>query len=789
MQRLVCVVLLLLMPVTQAESITEFTKGMQANTGFMTFYWDETKGKVFLEVKPEEEILYVNSLASGVGSNDIGLDRGQLGETRIIVFERVGPKLLLKQPNLDYRALSENLMERKAVEDAFASSILWGFEVVAESKNHVLIDATEFLFRDSHGIAERLKRTKQGSYKADESRSAMYLPRSKSFPDNTELEATITMVGSDAGQYLRSVTPNDKFITVRTHHSFIRLPDDNYQPRDFDPRVGAAPLAYKDYAVSLGQDMTQRKIYRHRIEPGKPIIYYLDPGTPEPIRSALLEGASWWAEAFDAIGLKDMYRVEMLPEDADPMDVRYNTIQWVHRSTRGWSYGYSIADPRTGEILKGHVTLGSLRVRQDMLIAQGLLSPFENGDEVVPEIEAMALARLRQLSAHEVGHTLGLRHNFAASAEGRASVMDYPHPLISMGKDGNIGLNDAYGVGMGEWDMLSMEYHYRQFSKEQEAEGLKQIIAKIEASGIPYISDPDSRINAMAHPTSSLWDNGSNVTEELRRILAIRESALSRFGETTIKTGQALSELEKYLVPIYFLHRYQAQATAKLIGGMDYQYAIRGSSLPSEQIMVAASEQRAALQAILDTMTSDALKLPQALHAKLLPPAYGHKRDRENFKHRTTPIVDALAMAETGAKASVSLLLNPQRVSRLLQQHAMDDKQLSLYELLSELLNNSWRKKSDNSYNQAIQQSINWAVLEGLSDLALSPAISAQARAEVLGSLNELSRWLQKKHRIPKTLQFAYDQAVADIDNLRSKAIEKGLPKSKPLPPGSPIGN
>ena len=787
--RFLLLVLICMSTTVQAESISKFTKGMQVNAGFMTFYWDRFKGKVYLEVVPDEQILYVNSLASGVGSNDLGLDRGQLGKTRIVEFNQSGPKLLLTEPNLDYRAVSDNALERRAVEDAFATSVIWGFEVLAQTDNRLLIDVTDFLLRDSHNIADRLKWRKQGNYKADKSRSAIYMPRSKSFPDNTELEATITMVGSGAGAYLRSVTPDDKFVTVRTHHSFIRLPDDGYQPRDFDPRVGASALSFKDYAVPLGKDMTQRKIYRHRIEPGKPIVYYLDPGTPEPIRSALLEGASWWAQAFDAIGLKDMYRVEMLPEDADPMDVRYNTIQWVHRSTRGWSYGYSVADPRTGEIIKGHVTLGSLRVRQDMLIAQGLLSPFETGNEVIPEIEEMALARLRQLSAHEVGHTLGLRHNFAASAEDRASVMDYPHPLVTQDKNGKVVLNDAYGVGLGEWDLLSMEYHYRQFAPADEAQGLKEVIAKIESSGIPYISDPDSRINSMAHPTSSLWDNGGDATAELNRIMQVRASALDRFGAATVKNGDALSELERYLVPIYFLHRYQAEAAAKLIAGVDYQYAMRGGNLPGRQQPVAVSKQKAALNAILNTMSVQALLLPTDLYEQLLPPAYGYWRDRESFKHRTQPILDSLAIAETGARTSVSLLLSPPRVSRLLQQQAMDSDQLGLYELISALLNNSWRQQPKDNHKLAVQQAINWAVLEGLSDLATSPDISAQARAEVLGSLNELSDWLKQEHRIPKSLRFTYDQAVADIAKVQARALEKGLPEVKPIPPGSPIGN
>ncbi|HEU4456315.1 MAG TPA: DUF5117 domain-containing protein, partial [Longimicrobium sp.] len=448
-------------------SITEKTRGMERKDGFIPIYWDAAAGKVWMEVpRAGEEMIYQVSLPAGLGSNDVGLDRGQLGETRIVRFERTGPRVLLVQPNQGFRATTDDPHERRAVETSFAQSVLWGFKVEAEEGGRVLVDATDFALRDAHGVIPALRRARQGEYKLDATRSALHLPNTKAFPRNTEIEVTLTFTGENPGAWVRDVAPSPDALTVRERHSFVALPEPGYEPRESDPRAGFFGISFYDYATPIDQPIERRFISRHRLRkasPGaamseavEPIVYYLDRGAPEPIRAALLEGARWWNQAFESAGYRDAFRVELLPEDADPLDARYNVIQWVHRFTRGWSYGSSIVDPRTGEIIKGHVTLGSLRVRQDYLLAEGLLSPYETGRETSPEARAMALARIRQLSAHEVGHTLGLAHNYVSSTQGRASVMDYPHPVAKLTADGRVDLSDAYREGIGEWDRVAV---------------------------------------------------------------------------------------------------------------------------------------------------------------------------------------------------------------------------------------------------------------------------------------------------------------------------------------------
>ena len=401
---------------SQPTTIKSFTQNFEKKEGFLNYYWDNNKGRVYLEVKNlNQEMIYVNYLSAGVDSNDIGLDRGQIGGTRIIKFIKMGPKILMIQPNYKYRAVSNNQEEVKSVEDAFAKSTLWGFTVIASDKNKYLIDISDFVVRDSHRISQRLIQRKQGSFKIDKNSSSFDNIKSKNFPLNSELEAFLTFRGVATGGWLRSVSPDAESFSVRTRHSFIQLPDDGYQPRIFDPRAGYGAMTFYDYASPIENDLHVKYIRRHRLikkypnqelsEAVEPIVYYLDRGVPEPVKSALIEGASWWNEAFEAAGFKNAFQIKVLPEGADMLDVRYNVIQWVHRSTRGWSYGSSVVDPRTGEIIKGHVSLGSLRVRQDYLIAEGLLRPYSNnnGKDLMEE---MSIKRLRQLSAHEVGHTI-----------------------------------------------------------------------------------------------------------------------------------------------------------------------------------------------------------------------------------------------------------------------------------------------------------------------------------------------------------------------------------------------
>ena len=779
---------------------------MVAYTGYFNFYWDEKRGKIWLEIDQfDREFLYVNSLRAGVGSNDIGLDRGQLGQERVVKFSRSGNKILLTHVNYKYRAVSENVDERLAVEEAFAQSVLWGFEVSSENKNAVLVDATRFLLQDAHGVKKRLQQRKQGTYKLEESRSAIYLPRCKSFPKNTELEATITFVGEAKGQWIRSVTPTPDAVSVRMHHSFVELPDSGYEPRHYDPRSGFISTSYFDYATPIDQPIVKRFITRHRLkkkdpnatvsEAVEPIIYYLDRGAPEPIRSALMEGASWWNQAFEAAGYRNAFQVKELPADADPMDVRYNLIQWVHRSTRGWSYGGGVNDPRTGEIIKGKVTLGSLRVRQDFLIAQGLIAAYENGDTPDPRLLQMALDRLRQLSAHEVGHTLGFTHNFAASVNDRASVMDYPHPYIALDENGDIDFSNAYDDKIGEWDKRMVIYGYSDFPEgTNEKKVLEDILKENQEMGLLFISDADSRPPSGAHPYSHLWDNGQSPTDEIRRMAMVRAKAFENFGLNTIADEAPLADLERILVPLYLSHRYQVEGVSKMIGGVNYNYAVKGFQTQNDDwkpTPVSDDLQKDALFAMLETLDTRYLEIPKHIRDIIPPQPEGYRRDRETFKSYTGLIFDPMAAAESSADNTLSFLLNPQRLARVLAQKAENpDQEMSVNYIFGQLLTRAFFNERETVYKEEIAWMVEKLVIKYFIRLAADKNANKQVNALAFYELDRLTqdfiREMESEKIDERRAHLIY--MLNEINQFRQRPEDYQPIKTYEMPDGSPIG-
>lgn len=814
-------------PSASELTVQEKTKGWDRHSGFQTWYWDADQGRVWLEIdRWDQDFLFAYGLATGLGSNPVGLDRGQLGNQLVCQFRRVGNRAFLVARNLDYRALSENAVERRAVQESFAESIIWGGTIEAETgkdnaESSCLVDFTDLLTSDLHDVAIKLQKADQGKFDLDIARCGIYLPRCRAFPDNTELESTLTFVGAEPGRLVQQVTPSPNQVTLRQHVSFVKLPDANYRPRLHHPRCASMHITFADYATPLDAPLEKRWILRHRLQKEdpqaerskvvEPIVYYVDPGAPELIRDALIEGASWWNTAFEAAGFLDAFRVEVLPDDADPMDVRYNVIQWVHRSTRGWSYGGAVVDPRTGEIIKGHVSLGSLRVRQDRLLFEamgmrGLASseipiPANRCGMVGISEEAtltalgqkldpvdVALARIRQLSAHEVGHTLGFVHNFAGSTyDDRASVMDYPAPRVLIDSEGNLDLSDAYAVGMGSWDVWSVQYAYQQFQPGvvEETE-LARLVENAVQREMTFVSDAHSRPAGAAHPAGNLWDNGSDPIEALNHVMRVRKIALSQLHPNMLRTTEPMSNFEQLFVPVYLHHRFQVEATVKMVGGVYYDSDVARRAQPMKR--VASETQRRAFRALLQTLSTESLSIDDQLWQFLVPQSVTGYRSVERFQGLTDPIFDPLNSAEIAADMTLSGLLNPARISRL-SRVPMTPDGLTARGMVIELVDHIWRQPTNNQQALNLSRVLKQSLTDHLLKLVVDPTASIAAQAAARSGIEQTKRWATAPAANPdQDASFKMNL----LDQIRRFDLrpfpDVPLPQARPVPPGSPIG-
>ncbi len=777
-------------------SIEAKVSGTTLMEGYFNLYWDESAGKLYWEIdKLDTEFLYQISMASGLGSNPVGIDRGQLRGTYVFTAKRVGPKILLMQPNYRYRASSSNELERQAVVDSFAPSVHWGFDIAAVSGDSVLVDATDFFLRDARNVTGAISSRGQGSFSLDKSRSAIYLANTKAFPENVEVESMLTFTSSSPGGLVNSVAATGGAITLRQHHSIVKLPDNNFKVRLADPRIGTNGPTIADYSTDIDEDLVVRLVGKHRLEKKtpnlarseavEPIIYYVDSGTPEPIKTALIVGASWWNQAYEAAGFIDAFQVKELPPGADAQDVRYNMIHWTHRRTRGYSYGGSVMDPRTGEIIKGNVNLGSLRLRQDYLHGQGLIPAFDYLETVAGDNSAsvnMALDRVRQLSAHEVGHTLGFPHNYLSSTYDRESVMDYPAPLVEINAAGEIDLSNAYVQRIGEYDKLAVRYSYEQFpAGANEAEELAKIVQESIDRGLLFMAHNNNNFVGAGHQFAGVWDNGANLVDHLKHEIEVRRIGLESFGPAVIRNGEPHSTLENVLLPLYMHHRFQLNSAAQSIGGANYLYTLRGDGQTPFTI-IDGEEQRDALETVLSTLSVDFLTLPESILELIPPPAYRFSQG-EPFPGRTGLLFDPLGAAEASASLSAQQILHPARMARLVAYGSMGDYP-DLEEVIDRLLEVTWNADTPNTdYQKQVLSVVQRVTADEMMTQASSEESSPAVKAVLTDRLSKLANRLERQRNAS-----AHQSTVAADIRRWQQNPQQAMPNAAlELPPGDPI--
>jgi hypothetical protein len=797
-----------------SQSIAEATAKLEARPGLLPVYLDIKGGRVLVALPCDDKgdcgtFLYQVYMRSGLGSTPVGLDRSAPAQSQVISFRRTGKKVMAELQNNAFRADGGGAEEKSSVHDSFPPSIVWAGDISAEDKDgSVLVDVSSFLTRDAFNAAEQIKATDQGSFKPSKELSYPDVAAVQAFPDNLEMEAHQTFTSDEPGREVQGLAPEPHSITLVEHHSLIRLPAPGFKPRLADPRTGAIADLVIDFSAPLDKPLARQYAHRFRLEKidpsaarspvKKPIVFYVDRGAPEPVRTALIEGARWWNQAFEAAGFIDAFRVDILPEGVSPLDARYNVINWVHRQTRGWSYGANIIDPRTGEIVKAVVLLGSQRVRQDRIIFEGLEGADKTGKGGPNDPLVIALARLRQLAVHESGHGIGLEHNMAGSTfDDRASVMDYPPPRVKITASDQLDFSDAYQVGVGSWDRFAIKWLYSEFPEgTDEAAALDAIVRDGYAHGLRYASDEDARPTGSAQPNGALWDDGTDSVAGLEQALKVRRIALGRFGLANLPAGAPISDLRRVIVPIYLFHRYEVASVAKSVGGIDFIYGVNGDGRqPSRP--VPAAQQRRALTALLATLDPALLDLPDPLINQLSGGREGAGDPQyltEVFGDSRTPVFDIGSAAATAADITLSEVLNPARLNRVADLGGRDSQQLQLSELLAHTVAAAWPTAAANTGRAGlIRRSVQARLVARLAGLLEDKSLSPTATAEVRAALTALGHRLAlvKAGDAADVAQAAYYAQII-LNPARDELhglVEADKRRALEPPPGMPIGS
>lgn len=613
-------------------------------------------------------VLIHSTILGGVGLSSVGVDRGAVGPSLLCRIDAAGTSAAVTAVSTAFGSMDLDGPGPRAARDSFAEAVISHCATDGGECDLSAVATFDFL-----NVARMLSNAKGQVFHIDDGRSRV--TRVVRYPDCLRIDAVLTFCPRDTvpepaaqtghSPVARRPTPLGfpaplDAVSIRQQVVIRRLPEPGYRPVPFDPTVGeTSHFATHDFDRLLERDSFVPLASRFRLDPGggREIVFYLDPAIPNPLRDAIREGAGWWRAAFLRAGFGPCFRVADLPDDVDIEDPRINLVLWVHRGDRGWSFGSTQIDPRTGEILRGLVVLGSQRVEEVRAIAEGVLCPYAT--DRVEDVFDVVLARMRQLAVHEVGHALGLAHNFASHLHSELSVMDYPGPRFVVDEAGRIDHTRAYSSGLGPWDFRQIAALYTDGWREERPG---------EAGGDDtlYITDADSRVDDAANGESGTWITRGQPFDEMRRVLAVRSRALELFSEGVAAPGSDSGEIVRRFMLVYLMHRYQVIALAKVIGGSRRRYArVEREGFAGRESVLDPAMQRQALHDLGPLFEPAFLRVPPRLVNLLVAPSGGLDRRSDDFFSRTRGTFDIVSAMAAGADLVAAQVLAPTRLNRV----------------------------------------------------------------------------------------------------------------------------